>query len=132
VKRAVKGLDLLIKDIESKQVEEQILPLVPPELHSEIRYFTEDEFRSKIKVDGIIQTVTSEAITSMYNDSALDPLDGEILRACDQLAAYLEAAISLEHGIRSNHIVAAFNALKKDNQHTVVGGIDFGALYALY
>ncbi len=132
VKRAVKGLDILIKDIESRQVEEQILPLIPAELHAKIRYFTEDEFESKIIIDGHIMKVTSDQITRQYNDGSYDPLDGEILRACDQLAAYLEAAMSLQHGIRSSHIVNAFEALQKDNKTLVVGGINFGALYSLF
>ena len=132
VKRAVKGLDLLIKDIESRQVEEQILPLIPETLHSQIRYFTENEFQSKIILDEKIEIVSTDVINQQYNEANYDPLDGEILRACDHLAAYLEAAISLKHGIRSNHIENAFEALLEDNRGAVVGGIDFGAIYTLF
>ena len=129
VKTSVKGLDALIKDIESRQVEEQILPLIPAELHHQIRYFTEDEFQSKIVRKGAIEFVGSDMINKLYNHDSYDPLDGEILRACDQLAAYLEAAISIQHGIRSQHIQNAYEALWENNRNTCVGGIQFGHLY---
>jgi putative hydrolases of HD superfamily len=132
VKRAVKGLDLLIKDIESRQVEEQILPLIPKALHSQIRYYTENEFQSKIILDEKIEIVSTDVINQQYNEANFDPLDGEILRACDHLAAYLEAAISLQHGIRSNHISNAFETLLEGNRSTAVGGIDFGAIYTFF
>ena len=132
VKRAVKGLDVLIKDIESRQIEEQIFPLIPQELHDQIRYYTENEFQSKIIREGRIEIVSTDVISNRYNNDIYAPLDGEILHACDQLAAYLEAAISLKHGIRSNHIQNAFLALQQDNRDLKVGGIDFGVIYDMF
>ncbi len=129
VKKAVKGLDMLIKDIESSQLDEQIFPLLPKELHSQIRYYTENEFQSKIIMDGNVQITTSRDISEKFNEDIYQPLDGEILKGCDQLAAYLEAAISLQHGIRSYHIQNAFETLKEANSDLFISGIDFGKIY---
>ncbi len=129
VKRSVQGLEDLIKDIESRQVEEQILPLLPGEIHREVRYFTENEFESKIIKEGVIHFTSSVEINRHYNQDEYWPLDGQVLKACDQLAAFTEACISIRHGITSSHIEAGYKKLADDNCATVVGGIDFSALY---
>ena len=58
VKSAVEQLDSIIKEIEQKQVEEKILPLLPEHWHSEIRYFTLNEFDTKIIENGKARKVS--------------------------------------------------------------------------
>ncbi len=129
VKRSVQGLEDLIKDIESRQVEEQILPLVPEELHEEIRYFTDNEFASKVIRNNKVEVVSTDAICKKYNEDRYFPLDGEIIIACDRLAAFLETAISLQHGIRSHHILEGYHALAEKNKDLKAGPVDFSCIY---
>lgn len=129
VKRSVHGLEELIKDIENRQVEEKLLPLLPLSWHAEIAYFTEDEFKSKIIVDGQKQMVTSQQINREYNNDRFSPLDGEIIQACDNLAAYVEAYLSISHGVRSRPLTDGHrNAYRKYNDK-VIAGLDFGRLF---
>ena len=56
-------------------------------------------------------------------------IDGEILKGCDHLAAFVEAFLSLEHGISSKHLTSAIRDLKAKYTGRVIGGVDFGSIY---
>ncbi|MBU1487210.1 HD domain-containing protein, partial [bacterium] len=101
VKRSVEGLEEIIKEYEQTQLEEKILPLLPSTWHKEMRYFLTDEFRGRILKDGEKEVVAGPKIDKLYNQDEYSPIDGEIIKACDNLAAYIEASLSLEHGIKS-------------------------------
>lgn len=132
VKRAVEGIDLIIKEIEHRQMEERIYPLLPAAWHGEIRYFTADEFRSKINTAEGISIVSSDEINACYNDDRYNPLDGEVIKACDQLAAYMETYLSIAHGIKSGHLAAANRQLSEIYRDKIVAGLDFGRIFAYF
>lgn len=129
VKRSVAGLDDLIKEIEQWQMEERIYPLLPPSWHREIKYFTENEFQNKVIERGEISFKTSAQINEHYNQDRYFPLDGEIIRACDQLAAYMETYLSITHGIKSPHLDEANRELYKLYQDKEIAGINFGRMF---
>jgi putative hydrolase of HD superfamily len=130
VKRSVEGLDELIKEIEDRQVEEKLLPLLPVSWHREIRYFINDEFRSKVIVEGFRQVVTSDDINAKYNCDEFSPLDGEVLKACDQFAAYVEAYLSLSHGVRSASLLNGHRDLGSLYRDKKIAGINFDNWFA--
>ncbi|NLA12518.1 MAG: HD domain-containing protein [Firmicutes bacterium] len=132
VKRSVEGLDELIKDIELRQMEERIYPLLPAAWHREIKYFTEDEFNGKIIREGQVQLVSSEEICNRFNEDRFNPLDGEIVRACDQLAACMETYLSISYGITSPHLEEANRELQKIYQDRSIAGIDFDRLFGFF
>jgi putative hydrolase of HD superfamily len=132
VKRSVEGIEEIIKEIEHRQMEERIFPLLPASWHSEIRYFTENEFQSKIVRDGLITPVTSLEINEKYNFDRFSPLDGEVIKACDQLAAYIETFLSISHGIKSFPLEQANRQLFAMYEHKNVAGIDFGRLFGYF
>ncbi len=129
VKRSVPGLEEIINEIEHRQLEERIFPLLPVEWHNELKYFTENEFASKIIEDGSISIVSSSDINSHYNEDRFSPLDGEIIKVCDQLAAYIETFLSISHGIKSNHLEEGNRKLYSLYSDRVLAGIDFGRLF---
>ncbi len=132
VKRSVEGLEELVKEIEQRQMEERIYPLLPPSWHREIKYFTEDEFTGKIVENGSVRFVSSEEINERYNEDDYIPLDGEIIRACDQLAACMETYLSISYGIRSPHLVEANGDLQQIYRDRIIAGIDFSRLFAFF
>ncbi|MEW5784767.1 MAG: HD domain-containing protein [Bacillota bacterium] len=133
VKRSVAGIEQLIKEIEHRQLEERIFPLLPAAWHSEISYFTEDEFQSKIiGADGQIEPISSAEISANYNRDRCSPLDGELIKACDQLAAYMETFLSISHGIKANPLVEANRHLYAAYKDAVVAGIDFGRIFSYF
>lgn len=132
VKRSVEGLDRIIKEIEHRQMEERVFPLLPAAWHGEMKYFTEDEFQSKVKIDGAVRAVTSEEINERYNDDRFSPLDGEIIKSCDRLAAYIETFLSISTGIKSAHLEEANRDLYELYRNRVVAGIDFGKIFGYF
>ncbi len=129
VKRSVQGLDDLIKQIESRQIQEKLLPLLPAGWHKQIRYFIENEFSNKIIVDNRTVIVGSGEIAAAYNADQYSPLDGELLKACDHFAAYIEAKLSLAHGISSRHLREGADDLYRIYEKKNIAAIDFGLLF---
>ena len=129
VKRSVEGLDAIIKEIEQRQMEERVFPLLPSAWHSEIRYFTENEFQSKIVDNGTVRFVSSSEIGEKYNQDRYRPLDGEILKACDQLAAHMETYLSITYGIKPVGLVEVNRELADSFKQRQLAGIDFGRIF---
>lgn len=129
VKRSVDGLDLIIKDIEKKQMEEKFFPLLPEFMQEKIKFFIDDEFSSRIILDGQMQTVSSDLINEKYNYDHYDPVDGEIIKGCDNLAAFIEARISIEHGIRSSSLEKGSEDIYNSYTNKSIAGIDFAQLF---
>ncbi len=133
VKSSIVGLQDLIKEYEGIQVEERILPLLPPAWHREIRFFVEDEFENKILKKGvIIKGLSSEEITDQYNQDEYSPLDGKIIKACDHLAAFIEASLSIQYGVKSPHLEEGKKRLQEMYRGKMIAGIDFGEIYNFF
>lgn len=132
VKSSVKGLGSIISGIETEQMNKVIYPLLPEKWHKKIRYYTEDEFFSKIVENDEIKKVTSDIINEKYNDNSYDPIDGEIIRGCDHLSACIEAYMSISYGVRSEQIVTGYNNLMESYKNKIIGGIDFGELFRYF
>ncbi|NMA92863.1 MAG: HD domain-containing protein [Firmicutes bacterium] len=130
VKQSVAGLEELITEIELWQMEARIYPLLPPSWHREIKYFTENVFESKIVKDGEVCIKDSAGINENYNQDSYSPLDGEIIRACDHLAAYMETYLSITHGVKSPHLYEANRELFMRYREKEIAGIDFGRMFA--
>lgn len=132
VKRSVEGLEEIIRDIERRQLEERIFPLLPEEWHDELRYFTESEFRAHIIDGGTVKEVSTEEINALYNRDCYNPLDGDLIKACDRLAAYIETFLSISHGIKSSHLEEGNRQLYEQYRERSVGGVDFGRLFSFF
>ncbi|TAN43459.1 MAG: HD domain-containing protein [Nitrospirae bacterium] len=130
VKGSVEGLKAIIKEYEKVQVEERLFPLLPSSWHNEVRYFTEDEFSNKIVRSGeIVKGLACDEINAKYNEDVFSPLDGELLKACDELAAFIEASLSIKHGIRSHHLNEGKRDLYERYRAKEIAGIDFGIIF---
>lgn len=125
VKRAVEGLEDIIKEIEAKQLEEKMLPLLPRQWYQEILYFLDQEFQSKIVLNGETVLYASEIISQDYNRNEFNPLDGEIIKISDQLAAYIEASMSIIYGLRAPMLLSGKDLIYKKYAGTRICGIDF-------
>lgn len=129
VKSSVKGLDSIIKEIEDEQMKRIIYPLVTEEIKKDLEFFTQDEFVSKVKIDGKLVKLTSDEINEKYNKDEFSPIDGEIIRACDHLSAYLEAYMSIKYGICSEQIQEGYHNISQKYENRIIGSVDFGQLF---
>jgi len=130
VKRSVGGLDDLIKDYEKEQMEKEVYALIPESWHQEMRMITENEFSSIAVINGKMEAMTSGEISEEFNSDEYNPRDGELIKATDDLAAFVEAYLGLENGIKSNELFESKNYLKVKYKDSLIAGIKFSEIYA--
>ena len=132
IKKSIEGLDKILSDIEKEQMENVVFPMLPKDWHPEIRYFTNDEFSSKVMLDGKCTISSSDEINEKYNSNEYNPIDGQIIRGCDHLSAYIEAFLSLSYGVSSQPIVNGYYHLRDEYKNKVIGGIDFAVPFGYF
>ncbi len=82
IKVNVSGLASVLEEYERILVEEKILPLIDPDWHDEFRFMVLDPFSDE-------------------DDERFGIRNGYDLKTCDNLAAYMEAFISIRYGVSS-------------------------------
>ncbi len=130
VKTSSEDFESIIHEIEQKLAEDEIYPLLEKqEWQDEIRSFTQNEFINKVNLEGNKDfTKTTEEINQFYNKDEFNPYDGVLVRAADQLAAYLEAKSSINFGIHSEDLINAIDGIR--NKYAIkIGNIDFSKIY---
>ncbi|MEN6615792.1 MAG: hydrolase, partial [Syntrophorhabdus sp.] len=106
--------------------------LIPSEWHNEIRTFTEEEFTSIALVENKILRTDSDTISRKYNDDRYNPRDGAMIKAVDDLTAYVETYCSQENGVKSPDLDEARQSISEKYKDAVIGGIDFGRLFVQF
>lgn len=129
IKRNVKGLDEQIKQIEKEAVQEKILSHVPPNIAEDILYFTQDEFSNRYKVEHLIYQVESAAdLLQNFDHDTDNAVCGEFMKFCDRLSAFLEARISIRHGISSKDLLEGSEGIYGVCKDWMLKDIDFGKI----
>ncbi|MGB6327391.1 MAG: HD domain-containing protein [Halarcobacter sp.] len=125
VKYSVDDLSEIIAEYEIKKINEEILPNVPEFMHDEFRYILglnknkKDEFQNRIN-EGEIKVVDD---VSKYNMDKYNAIDGAALKQCDKLSAFVEASLSISHGIKSKELVNGKKLIMKGLKE--IQGINF-------
>lgn len=128
VKYCVDELSDIIAEYEIEKIQDDILPNIPEILHDEFSYILglydgiKEEFQDKIYEDKI-QIVED---ISKYNSNKYNAIDGLALKQCDKLSAFVEASLSISHGIKSKELISGKKEILKGLK--VVQGIDFKAI----
>jgi putative hydrolase of HD superfamily len=130
VKYSVDELADIIAQFEVSQIEDKIMPYIPTSLKKEFSYILgldknniKDEFENKIIEDEIITIVED---MSKYNLNKYNPIDGKALKQCDKLSAFIEASLSISHGIKSKELLTGKKQIMSSLD--TVQGIDFKAI----
>ncbi len=130
VKYSVDELADIIAQFEVDQIKDKILPYVPDNMKKEFSYLLgmdnngiKDEFENKINQDDNIQVVEN---LDKYNSDKYNVIDGKALKQCDKLAAFIEASLSISHGIKSKELVNGKKQILEGL--TTISGVDFAKL----
>ncbi len=130
IKSSIVGLDEQIKHIEERAVQEKILIHLPESISADIIYFTQNEFANRYKIEGFTHYAKNVGdLFSHYNTNEHNPVCGEFLKICDHLSAYLEAKISISHGISSQDLIQGAEGILQRRQESAINGVDLGALF---
>jgi len=129
-KSATPGLPDIVKQIEEDTVAEELYPFMSPGLREKIRYFTENEFESRVLLGGAETILDPDEITARYNSDEFRPVDGKLIRVADEFAAFLEAHQSMLYGVSSPALIEGrariYGAYIKRG---TIAGVDVGAMY---
>lgn len=129
--KSAADLEDIIKDYENERMKEEILPLIPKTWHGEMKYFTEDEFENRIIEDGQMpkKGIKFKDLNKKYNKNEYSPLDGELIKACDKLSAFIEANLSIEYGITSRYLEEGRENIYSFYKSKIISGTDFGRIF---
>ncbi|MBQ7456510.1 MAG: HD domain-containing protein [Desulfovibrio sp.] len=121
VKSSVPNLPSIIKKYEEDALERLIFTPLRKEGHQalvdQIAFYLGlslgSEFSECLRSNGIIQKVPDfTTLHSSYNADIYDPKDGALIKICDTLAAFLETHNSIQTGVSSPKLVAAYVKMK--------------------
>jgi putative hydrolase of HD superfamily len=129
VKYSVSGLDDIISEYEVKVMEDEIFPYIPSSFLKEFQYLLglydgkKNEFLDKIQDDGKIKIVEN---IHDYNEDRYCAIDGIALKDCDRLSAFIEASLSISHGVKSKELVQGkAHILESLRQKSQNGAVNF-------
>jgi putative hydrolase of HD superfamily len=121
----------LIQHIEVDLADKEIMPLLEKQWRDEIQYFTRDEFSNKIITDGVIKKISgTDTVNEKYNTDKYNPIDGNLIKTADRLAAFIEAWTSVGLGIRSEELVSACQSITGKFGNEKIGKIDMQNIYS--
>ena len=138
VKKSIEGLDAIIRNYESEAVNRRILEplkkdgldMVVERLHYYLGMSGASEFGNTIVRDGMAVEMSFSELHRLYNDDRYDPKDGELVKVCDYLAAFLEAYVAVRHGVASDQIHQALWRLRAVHRDKELGPLHIGAIFA--
>lgn len=126
VKYSVDELSEIIAEYEVAKIEDDILPNIPINIQEEFSYILgiskgiKEEFANKVKIDGNITEVND---INKYNLDKYEAIDGLALKQCDKLSAFVEASLSISHGIKSKELISGKKEILKGLKE--INGVNF-------
>ena len=140
VKRSVDSLPALIRKYEEQELERRIFARLRADglgsLVERLQYFlglaTGSEFHETIREPGgtARKVANFEEMQTRYNEDAFDPKDGSLIKACDLLAAFIEAHSSIRNGITSSSLQEAVARMRAEFRKNPVYTLGFSTLLA--
>ncbi len=137
VKRSVDSLPALIHEYEDEELRRKILVPLEQEGCSAIRerleYYlglaTGSEFNDTcVRNCKITLLENFDDLHAGFNRDEFDPKDGQLIKACDNLAAFIEAYASIHNGINSPHLYEAMTRIRRENEGTQFGAFSMATL----
>lgn len=139
VKRSVQKIGTLIKEYEDKELSNRVFALLErggyTTVADRLAYFlgtdVGSEFVGTVRLGGDVKEVTREQLQGEYNLDQFDPKDGELLKVCDSLAAFIEAYTAMRNGINTDQLQQAVWRIRNDYSQTVLApNLHVGSLLA--
>lgn len=142
VKRSVDQLPALIRDYELQELELRVFGPLQEAGHevlvSRLRYYlgllgddVDSEFNETVQdASGVRRLASFDELQAQGNANALDPKDGKLLKACDNLAAFMEAHASIRNGVSSSGLYEAVTRIRASFRGETLGNLSLGTLLA--
>ena len=123
LKYGVPGLRELVAELEEEMLEEEVYPLLPEgEIREKMRFYLTDEFSDRIrKPDGTVVRIDDDRAMRRLCDEASNAVDGRLMKAADNLGAYVEALYATRNGIRNAELEKAMRHIRKTYRRKLYG-----------
>jgi len=118
IKYGVEGLDEILKEYENMLIEEKIIPLLPKHKREEMKMFLVDEFDNKLITSTGYKKASLEEIKNKKG------IDGSLIKVADHLGAFIEALMSIKHGVKSPELINAIELLSDKYKNKKVFNIE--------
>lgn len=133
VKYGIDGLNEIISEYEMRLIEDKILPYIPQSFKDEFSYILgvrdENGMLKKDEFENRINRITPQAYHGSMdnvNSNEYNSIDGKALKYCDNLAAFVEAGLSISYGVKSKDLVKGFkNIRSKFKKNPKIEGVNF-------
>jgi len=135
----VRRIGDFIKEYETLELERRIFKVLEKggykDLKEELKFllgiYVGSEFVPVIKINSEVKEVTWDMLYGKYNEDRFYPKDGEMLKVCDNIAAFIEAYTALKNGITSDHLQQAVWRIRNDYDQFALGDrLHVGSLLA--
>ena len=139
VKRSVQRIGDLIKEYEDRELKQRIFNVLEQggygEISRRLAYFLGVELGSEFTItifsNGKTREVSRDQLLTTYNQDNFDPKDGELLKTCDSIAAFIEAYTAMRNGITTDQLQQAVWRIRSDYSHFSLGkNLHIGSLLA--
>jgi putative hydrolase of HD superfamily len=80
-------------------------------------------------IDGTKTKVDCQDVLGRYNADKFNSVCGTLVKAADNLSAFLESIQAVNNGCGSPEVQAARYLISKDYEDVKIGGLDLGLLY---
>ena len=125
IKHGVAGLDEILKEYENMLIEEKILPLLPKKIQKELKILITDEFANKLITEhGYKKVDVAEDLLGTKG------IDGSLIKAADHFGAFIEALMSIKHGIKSPELINAVDFLSNRYKNKKIYSIELGKFFS--
>jgi putative hydrolase of HD superfamily len=132
LKKDVPVLGEVLMEISREMMEREVLRLLPPSWHGDFKVFALAEPLDEANyatVNGVRQKVKLEEVLGKFNKDEYAPICGYLVKAADNLGAFLETVEAVRNGCGSPEVQAARYAIPKAYNNVHHGGLDLGLLY---
>lgn len=138
VKKSNPGLQQIITEYERSELERRVLgPLRQAGFAPLVEQFAwylgleaGSEFQDCYRENGRLVCLDGYEDTQKIDDGRKDARDGQLLKVCDLLAAFLEAHASIRNGVSSPHLLEARERIKNEIIDHAPESLRLGALLA--
>jgi putative hydrolase of HD superfamily len=133
VKRSSVEFDKLVSQLEEQMMKEKIVDPIQnyhPDFVKLVEFFSRSPFQTS--VDGQFVELKSDEIKNQYNHDKHNSRDGELVRAADKLALFVEAYEAEKNGCPSPDFGRVKKEVVDEYRDRVLAGINFGSIYASF
>ncbi|MCL1889857.1 MAG: HD domain-containing protein [Desulfovibrionaceae bacterium] len=139
VKKSVHDLEALIRAYEEEELKRRVFEPLRREgwtdLADRLGYYLGlelgSEFYESVRVDGrAVRVEGFDKLHAEYGEDHYDPKDGALLKACDNLAAFIEAYTATRNGISTDELHAGIWRIRGQLAQVTLGQLNLGTILA--